>query len=438
MQRARILPKSGKPAISREIQQYKVEQIPTSSALPLKEETPLLFQIDAQPGHYIDLSMLKLSLLFRVTNEDGSSLKADEPPVLAKSAPLYTFFRNLKVFWNQTAVYNGNFLYPWYANYILAMKMPSAQMNILYQTVLYEKDCADLQPAYRGGKLKSYDGEFSVPNWEVRNAKYSESKQVEVIGPILHDLQFQSKLLRDDISIRLELTMGKTQCSLFAASLKPKYAIQIERAICFVPRAQINEKFLPVQRSLESSYYFVQHDLQMHVIPKGTVNYMKQVISGAVPWRFLFFLVNEIAYNGDYVKSPFNFRHYNVKFVQLRIAGGCSFPLEPLTPDFENQKYAESYMALYENMRHSLGGGALPFNLQQFANGNYICALDLTRDFSCGAPHWSEIGSGIASLYLQFTEPLQENVIMICLHELERICNVDPQGRVDIQDAPLY
>ncbi len=308
MPKSRISAKAGKPPLFRGIENFKFEYIPTLTASPLREETPLIFQIDAYPGSYIDLGMLKLTLGFRIVTSNGDRLDAEHPKVFPKSTPLYTLFQNVKIFWNHTIVYNSNFLYPWYARYILEMKTPSAQADIIKQTCFYYSDSKDLQPEYRasgdGGKMliQGFNGEAAVPSWEDRAYTFSNSDYSEVVGPMLHDLQFQEKLLRDDVSIRMELTMAKPNFSLFAArgmskdkcaELKfPKeietyeYKVLIEKAVCSVPRAQISARYLPSPRSsLDSSYFFVQTGLQIHIIPKGTVNFVKQIISGYLPRR---------------------------------------------------------------------------------------------------------------------------------------------------------
>ncbi len=258
---------------------------------------------------------------FRITNKDGSrlvvtnaeneDLTTNVEKVLPISAPLYSLFRDMKIFWNQTSVFYSDFMYPWYADYVLKVKMPQAQRKALYQSVRYYNDSGDLQSAYRSNPttkmvdLVGYDGEGTIPLWEDQAYTFGESKYMEVAGPLLHDLQFQSKLLHDDINIRIEMTLAKPEFSLFASTIGKKYFVQLEKAVCVVPRVTIGPEALSLTRSLETDYYFVQHDLTIHVIPKDTLNFSKQVASGTVPRRLWFLMVKEQAYNGTYTLSPF-------------------------------------------------------------------------------------------------------------------------------------
>ncbi len=95
-------------------------------------------------------------------------------------------------------------------------------------------------------------------------------------------------------------------------------------------------------------------------------------------------------------------------------------------------------MSLFQNMHNSLGMAGLPFTLDEFKFGNFQIALDLTRDFSSGSSHWTELDTGLATLQLQFAKPIPENVVLICIQEMECICNINQQGRVELLDAPLY
>ncbi len=438
----------------------------------MKDETPLIFQIDTQTGNCIDLSLMRLHLGFHITNRDGSwivpveasesqtrvaraaadtqmskddatsasatTYPALDESVLPVSAPLYSLFRDLKVFWNQAPVFYSNFMYPWYTDYVLKMKLPQSQRKALYESAKYYNDRNDLLSVYQGERQIGYDGDYYVPSWEDRSYKYSESQYVEVAGPLLHDLQFQNKLLRDDVNIRIEMTLAKPEFSLFAGHPNKNYSVHLEKAICIVPRVSVSPQYMAPTRSLESEYFFVQHDLSIHVIPKDTLNFSKQVANGVLPRRICFMMVKEQSYNGACHLSPFNYGHNDINFIQLQVGGKQKFPFEPLMPDFENDNYVETYMSLFDNMHNSLGLAGLPFNLDEFKQGNFMFCLDLTKDFSSGSAHWTELGSGLATLNLQFAKPTTENVILICIKEMERVCNIDEQGRAEITDAPLY
>ncbi len=120
--------------------------------------------------------------------------------------PLYSLFCNVNIFWNQTTIFNSNFMYPWYANFIMNMKMPPYERKVIYDTTMFYSDSRDLKDDWLVTKdghshLKKKTGWGVIPYWDERIEEFQDSNFVQVIGPLLHDLQFQSKLLRDDVSI---------------------------------------------------------------------------------------------------------------------------------------------------------------------------------------------------------------------------------------------
>ncbi len=94
-------------------------------------------------------------------------------------------------------------------------------------------------------------------------------------------------------------------------------------------------------------------------------------------------------------------------------------------PHFENNNYVDAYLSLFDNMCNSFGFGAIPVSMDDFKWGNFMICLDLTKDFSCGSAHWTELGDGLVTLNLQFACPIPENVIVICFKEMDKICDFD-------------
>ncbi len=71
---------------------------------------------------------------------------------------LYCLFRNLKVCWNHMVFFNSDFLYPWYAQYIIEMEMPGSERDILEYTMGYYDDSKDLQHSLMDAQLIGYSG----------------------------------------------------------------------------------------------------------------------------------------------------------------------------------------------------------------------------------------------------------------------------------------
>lgn len=73
------------------------EKIYPSTTLPTTHHSrPLIFNIPAIKGTFIDLSMMKMYMKIRTANTDGSTMD-NKDYVCPKSAPLYTMFKDLEV-----------------------------------------------------------------------------------------------------------------------------------------------------------------------------------------------------------------------------------------------------------------------------------------------------------------------------------------------------
>ncbi len=157
------------------------------------------------------------------------------------------------------------------------------------------------------------------------------------MGQLFFDPQQQSKLLHDDISICIEAILAKLEFSLLAADKDPKYAVKLEKAMCIMPRVWINPRYL-LSKQQEIDYYYINHKMNIHVIPQGTVNFSKQIGGGFLPRRVVVMMIKECAYNGSYQHSPFNYDHFNINFAQLQLGANCKFPMEPMRPNFEENE----------------------------------------------------------------------------------------------------
>lgn len=123
------------------------------------------------------------------------------------------------------------------------------------------------------------------------------------------------------------------------------------------------------------------------------------------------------AKSGAWNKDPFNFKHYDVSSIHLRI-NNRNIPTEPITmkwkdDDDKNENYMLAYKQLYENCSIKLNNVGLSITPERFKAGSTIFAWDLNHD-SCGGAH-SNHGNliGTASIHMLYKKPLPENICII-------------------------
>ena len=72
----------------------------------------------------------------------------------------------------------------------------------------------------------------------------------------------------------------------------------------------------------------------------------ENLFTGQLPSRLVIGCVDNDASNGNYVKNPFNFKHYALSEISLHLDGNTQ-PVKPLKPNFSNHQYIQAYMSLF-------------------------------------------------------------------------------------------
>lgn len=451
-QRRKLLA-SSKPPTLRDIESVKQEIIHTSSTLPMKEERALIFEIPAQKGFYIDLSLMKIYIRYRILKKDGSKLTGDdEDYVCAQSGILYTMFKDLEVCINNRAIFWGRFLYPYYTNLLLNFKIPGNERKMLYsstfkyddnndmdqQRELSEEDKTGTPPAEASKPkfvLTKYTGEHVIDSWEDRAGAHHYSQEMEVFGNILFDTCFQERLLRDDANLRLSFTPHRSEFCLFAESLSQEYVLEITKASVHVPRVNVRPASLLPRGDID--YYFVEHRMMTVPVAAGTSNFNRTITTGNLPRRLILSQIEEKAFNGDYHLSCFRFPHFDIAEIQVT-AGATRFPADPLSMDFDSENILHPYIALFDNMKNSLGFSGLPTDRYEYQNGRVYFAFDCTKDMEAGSEHWVPGSSGNLALNIYWKTPLPTNIVLVLCLEYEKVCKLDKFGQAEVNYAPLY
>lgn len=208
------------------------------------------------------------------------------------------------------------------------------------------------------------------------------------------------------------------------------------------------------------------------MISKGVQNVNKQLSSGPIPRRvgffflsgtrrlfiqhfdyvFFSFILSEDAFVGDMHKSPFAYNHFKLKNFQLMIGewielknvrprtdsyrlGEKRYPMDPLTADFEENMCGEMYSYFLDQIRSYGVIGTARMNMEKYKNNRVFIFFDLTEDMSAGSSYHVEQGDGITAVFIHFTEPLKENIIMIQISEYDRSLEISTNSQISVGEA---
>ena len=162
-------------------------------------------------------------------------------------------------------------------------------------------------------------------------------------------------------------------------------------------------------------YQTTRTDVLINQFPSGVTRFDWNDIfaSDYLPDTIYCAMVDMDAKNGSFYKDPFYFDHNNIESIYLRV-NNKNIPVDPLTPNWSNDDYINTYKELYENCSIKLNNVGLSITPEKFKNGSTIFAWDLNHD-KCGGAHANHGNMiGTASLHMLFpADAIKKNVCVI-------------------------
>ncbi len=113
---------------------------------------------------------------------------------------------------------------------------------------------------------------------------------------------------------------------------------------------------------------------------------------GTIPKRMFLMMIDNVAYNGDYTRNPYDARHNDINFLTL-VVDGRQVPSKPLQPDFPHNRYIRSYMNLFEATGKAYEDEGNDVSRTDFGAGYTIFCFDLTPD-CCDGDHFNVVRQG--------------------------------------------
>ena len=137
----------------------------------------------------------------------------------------------------------------------------------------------------------------------------AESRVVEMMGRLHVDLFLQDRFLLNGVSIKIRLVRSKDTFSLMADGVNPDFKVQIVDAILFACKAVLRPTVQMAHiKALENgtAKYPLRHvDGKVYTIPQGAMSHTyENLFLGTLPKRLILWCVDNIAYKGDYSKTP--------------------------------------------------------------------------------------------------------------------------------------
>lgn len=376
----------------------------------ISQSGPIEFLVSGNSDNFLDLSQTLLHVKARVVKNDGKPL-AETDNVGPVNLLLHSLFSQVDVSLNDRIISSSNNTYPYRAIIEKLLNHGHDAKISQLSSELFYKDTA--------GKMNSYKEADGNEGFNKRAQLIKESRVVDMIGRLHIDLFHQDRLLLNLVDLKLKLIRSKPEFSLMGEG---EFKIIFDHVSLFVRKVCINPAvILAHAKALEKTtakYPIDRVACKVYSIPQSSYSFVQDnVFSGQMPKRVVLALVDNDAFNGNYKKSPFEFKHFDTKFIGVYVNGQPT-PHQPLELDFENDNFIHAYHNLF------LNSDGLYLSRSEFPQGNSLFLFNLSADL-CDGDHLSLIRRGNLRIELKFAKPLPQTVSLIAFAEFESLIEIN-------------
>lgn len=160
-------------------------------------------------------------------------------------------------------------------------------------------------------------------------------------GPIFCDVFFSERFLLSYVDLKVVMSPSSNEFCLMSSVANANFKVKLIEANLKVRKVKVNPSVsLAHEAELKkgSAIYPIRRvECKNFVIPGGNPSVKKEsVFGGYVPKSFVFGLVESAAFNGDFTKNPFNFKHFNMSSLTLTV-NDEAIPFKPIKLSFITQ-----------------------------------------------------------------------------------------------------
>jgi hypothetical protein len=388
------------------------------------------FTISPNGSHYTDLKRTKLCVQCKITKPDGSNID-DEQNVTFKNNALSILFSQVDVFFQQQLVSSAT-NYPYHSYFYNLLNYGGSASKSQLQLQLFYKDDAG-----------SFDSARVHPQGHPLNTGAQSRMQltrggkiVDLEGPIFASICNCDKYILNGVEIKIKLQQSRNEFRLMASD-KVEYKVEILNIFFKVCKVAVTSSIIAghdIALSKSNAIYnFTKNEIKSYTISKGTYNYsVEDFFNGDVPSRLLVGFLSSEAYNGSYILSPYNFKHYYASYLAVTVDGQTtpSRGLQPIyheavgEPPIVHGNYTEAYQTLFSGLDKLGRDQGLIFTRLEYPRGYTLYLFDLDAAISAEG-EYPLIRKGNMKFECRFSKSLPDTVNVIFLGEFGGIFEID-------------
>ena len=392
----------------------------------LTDNTPIEFNLAGDGENYLDLYNTFLCMKVAIT-------KPDKTPMVDADIPgpvnnwLHSLFEEVTVTLGDTVVSHASNAYPYRAFLENLLTFGQDAKESQLTSALWYKDKAGHMD------VRKAKGDEAHNDGLVKRGELTAlSEPVEMVGRLHNDLLSQGRHLINNVPVKIKLSRSKDTFSLMAPATKD-YRVNILSAVLYYRSVKVKDGVtLAHQKAITMSpakYPITRVLVKYFSIAAGMTTYnYENLFRGQMPTRIIIGCVDTDAFNGNFGKNPFNFKHRFLSRAALYIAD-MKTPIKALTPNHPRQNLL-SYMSVFTGTGKWGKDEGCGFDRDEYSKGYTLYAWDLTADLSDMSEHFQLMKNTNIRLELRFDQPLDETTTVLVYSEFQNLIMVDADRNV--------
>ena len=397
----------------------------------MKSDSTITFVITTPKDEYIQLKdlLLRLKLRVKISKVGGDApAGTDWTQVSPVNYLLHSIFKQIILEINGKQITVAPQTYPYKAIFEALIGYSEDARKSHLTSALYKQDSTTNPDV-----IDTTRAAYIAP--DTTTAK--DGKVIELLGKPQLDLSFQEKALIGGVSIKLEFTPHDPKFYLMADTTKVVPSVEFLDASIFVHRSKVSSLIVEAhETALEKSnakYPICRNEVKTFTIPKDAHSAnIDNIVTGQIPRRALIALVSNEAFNGSYLKNPFNFKNYKCNYISTHI-DGIQYPSKPYTPDFVNGIFTREYIGFFEALNQMSTDSTISLSKSDWSKGKTIFGFNYSPDLANGCVqegHLSPVRRGTMGLQLKFAEALPETINVMIYLEYDNLIQINSDRQV--------
>ena len=277
-------------------------------------------------------------------------------------------------------------------------------MNTHLKTTLYDLD----KPA----NLENFDPTAAGNDAFKGRAKFiKESRTFDFAVPLATDFTRADNHLAPGNTLLIKAKLNNNRFLIKSSEDNASYKLVIKDLKMYYHRVRLDPSITSKILGKTHRYLTAKTQLLHRSLASGLSNYNTQLFQGLLPRTLVISMVRTDAFNGSYSKNPYNFQHFDINTINLRV-NGIAVPADSYMPDFENDIYMREYLELFRNTGTYRVDRGTAISYERFKKGCTFFAFDLTPDL-CNSNHLHVSTPGVLSAEFNFKNALPTNITIL-------------------------